>query len=67
MKQPWILSCYTSILCKIFLVIKVLEEIMVTSRGHLLKLGMQLEADPRVRPIISPGTAKKLSKHHCNV
>ena len=41
--------------------------IMVTSRGHLLKLGMQLEADPRARPIISPGTAKKLSKHHCNV
>ena len=42
---------------------------MVTSRGRaaLVKLGMQLEADPRVKPIISPGTAKKLSKHHCNV
>ena len=41
--------------------------IMVTSRAALVKLGMQLEADLRVRPIISPGIAKKLSKHHCNV
>ena len=43
--------------------------IMETSRvrAAVVKLGMQLEADLRVRPIISPGIAKKLSKHHCNV
>ena len=52
----------------------VMALMMVASKGRAsqVEMGVQLGANHMVRalrgrPIISPGTAKELSKHHCTV